>query len=62
LSAVFFKWLICVSDNVRRTSGKALVPCGKANIGGEFNWKANLTYGLQIRQPEGDRGLWIADC
>jgi hypothetical protein len=24
-------------------SGKALVPCGKANNGGEFNWTANLT-------------------
>jgi len=31
-------------------SGKALVPCGKANIGGEINGTANLTQGLQIRQ------------
>jgi carbon monoxide dehydrogenase subunit G len=31
-------------------SGKAIVPCGKANIGGEINWTANLTQGLQIRQ------------
>jgi hypothetical protein len=31
-------------------SGKALVPCGKANIGGEINGTANLTHGLQIRQ------------